>query len=144
MGILSKNSFLINLNIFQNKKSFLLGVDWYISGSIKSNRESVGASACVMVVIAVDDKVVDKAVVDSFLVVDAVVVDGVLEDVVLDNSVISGAVLDWITDLCSAAAAVVVVGFVVVVVNSFCEQTVFSTDFHLQLFSSNHEKKSLK
>ena len=152
MGTLSKNIVLTNLKIFQNKKSCLVGINWYISGSIKSNRESVGVSACVIVVIAVDDKVVDKVVNDSFLV-DVVVVGGavdfvvdadvIVEYVVLDNSVISVAVLDWITDRCSAAAAVVVVGLVVVVTSS-CEQTVFSTDFHLQLFSSNHEKKSLK
>ena len=156
MGTLSKNIVLTNLKIFQNKKSCLVGINWYISGSIKSNRESVGVSACVIIVIAVDDKAVDKVVVDGFLVVDIVVVDivedvvvddvvvnvAVADSVVLDNSVTSVAVLDWITDRCSAAAAVVVVGLVVVVTS--CEQNVFSTDFHLQIFSSNNEKKSLK
>ena len=105
-------------------KSFLAGSDEYISGSTKSNLESVVVSACVILVIAV---------VETFAVV--VVVEVVVE-VVLDE-------LDSDTDRSSAATAAVVVGMNVVVGLS-SEQTVFSAAFHLQASSSNHEKKSLK
>ena len=110
-------------------KSFLAGSDEYISGSAKSNLESVVVSACVFLVIAV----VETFVVE--VVVDVVVVEVVVE-VVLDE-------LDSDTDRSSAATAAVVVGMNVVVGLS-SEQTVFSAAFHLQASSSNHEKKSLK
>ena len=104
-------------------KSFLAGSDEYISGSTKSNLESVVASACVFLVIDVVEVVVD------------VVVVVVVVEVVVDE-------LDSGTDRTSAAAAVVV--GMLVVVGSSSEQTVFSAAFHLQASSSNHEKKSLK
>ena len=119
--------FFVKKIIFSKLKSFLAGSDEYISGSTKSNLESVVVSACVILVIDVVEVVVDIVVV--------VVVDVVVE-VVVDE-------LDSDTDRSSAAGAAVVVGMVVVV-GSSSEQSVFSAAFHLQASSLNHEKKSLK
>ena len=114
-------------------ESFLTESDEYISGSTKSNLVSVVVSACVILVIAVDETFVVEVVVD--IVVVEVVVDVVVK-VVMDE-------LDSGTDRTSAAAGTVVVGMIVVV-GSSSEQTVFPAAFHLHASSSNHEKKSLK
>ena len=120
-------TFFVMKIFFSKLISFLAGSDEYISGSTKSNLESVVENACAILVIAVVETFVVKVVVD---IVVEVVVEVVVDE--LDNG----------TDRTSAAAAVVV--GMVVVVGSSSEQTVFSAAFHLQASSSNHEKKSLK
>ena len=112
--------------MFSKSKSFLAGSDECISGSAKSNLESVVISACVFLVIAVAE---------TFVVEFVVVV--VVVEVVVDE-------LDSGTDRSSAAASASVVVGMLVVVWSSSEQTVFSAAFHLQASSSNHEKRALK
>ena len=143
------SNFSCHENIFLKLKSFLAGSDWYISGSTKSNLESVVVSTGFSFVIDVVDIFGVEVVVDVVLDAVEVVVDvDVVVEVVVDvdvDVVVEVVVdeLDTSTDRSSAAAVSVVVGMVVVI-GSSSEQTVFATAFHLHSSSSNHEKKSLK
>ena len=92
---------------------------------MKSNLESVGVRTCVVV----------KSVALVVLVVVLVIVLVVVLVIFVE--------IDCGSDCDSVGSAIVVV-VIVVVVGSFSEQNVFSTAFHLQASSSNHEKKSLK